>query len=213
MTAAAAAVAIYYINSNEEEEEEKKKRQHRKKINQLNDKLLLGACDENNRLGMGFMLYRLDSEYGIETSKYNIIQAGYDIDDIYEDLKKCICQIIRNNQKSNLLIYQIKGINPSLVSYDIITSSNYPFVRFKTGYYGNQLYYINGNKTLINEINQKIPNLSTYRKYYNNIANLNKEDLSKIYVETFKKKIPKIFPKTKMRNRLSKHKKKIIFRS
>ncbi|AZL89685.1 hypothetical protein QKC54_gp1028 [Megavirus baoshan] len=200
------------INDSDSEDEKKKKRQHRKQINQHNDKLLLGTRDENNKLGMGFMFYKLNSEYGIETSKYGIIQAGYDIDDVYEDLKKCIYQIIRNNQKFNLLIYQIKGINPSLVSYDIITSSNYPFVRFKIGYYGNQLYYINGDKTLINEIYQKIPNLLTYRQYYNKIVNLNKKDLSKIYIETFKKKIPKIFPKTKMRNRLANRKKNIIFK-
>ncbi|AVL94364.1 hypothetical protein mvi_1004 [Megavirus vitis] len=209
---AAVVVINSIVNDSDSENEKKKKRQYRKKINQNNNKLLLdNNINENNKLGMGYMLYKLDSEYGIETSKYNIIQAGYDIDDIYEDLKKCISHIIRNNQKSNLLIYQIKGINPSLVSYDIVTSSNYPFVRFKIGYYGNQLYYLGGDKTLINEIYQKIPNLLIYRKYYNKIVNLNKKDLSKIYIETLERKIPKIFPKTKMRNRLANHNKNIIF--
>ncbi|ANB51142.1 hypothetical protein [Powai lake megavirus] len=210
---AAIVVINGIINDSDSENEKKKKRQHRKKINQNNNKLLLdNNNNENNKLGMGFMLYKLNSEYGIETSTYNIIQAGYDIDDVYEDLKKCIYRIIRNNHKSNLLIYQIKGINPSLVSYDIVASSNYPFVRFKTGYYGNQLYYINGDKTLINEIYQKIPNLLTYRKYYNKIISLDKKILGKTYLETLEKKIPKIFPKYKMRNRLANHKKNILFK-
>lgn len=210
---AAVIIINSIVNDSDSENEKKKKRQHRKKINQNNNKLLLdNNTNDNNKLGMGFMLYKLNSEYGIETSTYNIIQAGYDVDDIYEDLEKCIYRIIYNNHKSNLLIYQIKGINPSLVSYDIVTSSNYPFVRFKTGYYRNQLYYINGDKTLMNEIYQKIPNLLSYRKYYNKIANLNKKDLSKIYLETFEKKIPKIFSKTKMRNRLANYKKNIMFK-
>ncbi|BCS83701.1 hypothetical protein QLL95_gp0422 [Cotonvirus japonicus] len=200
------------ISGSDSEEEKKNKYQYRKKINQLNDKFLLNAHNEDDRIGMGFMLYKLNNEYGIEISKYNIIQAGYDIDEIYEKLKECICHIICNNQKSNIIIYQIKGINPSLVSYDIVVSSNYPFVRFKTGYYRNYLYYINGDKTLMNKIYKKIPNLLTYRKYYNSIVNLNKKNLSEIYVKTFNKKTPKIFPKAKMRNRLAKFNKNIIFR-
>lgn len=207
---AAAVVIINGMNS-DSESKEKRKYLNRQKINQSNDKLVLNSRNDDDKLGMGFMTYKLNTEYGIEVSKFKIIQASYQIDDIYQKLEEYIFSQINNRHSSDILVYQIIGINPSLVSYDIITSSNFPFVKINIKSYGTQLFHINGDKTLSTTIYQKIPNLSTYRKYHNRIMTLNKKDLSEIYVETIGKTVPKIFPKYKMRTRLLNYKKQTIF--
>src|SRR5690606_30227833 len=90
--------------------------------------------------------------------KFEIIYTCYDIEDIAVKLVKYIIDNVENS-KTKILFYRVKNINPTCVSYDMLTNSgfDYPTVNFTiTNIIGRQAcrlyYYVTNCKNLYNEI-------------------------------------------------------------
>ncbi len=207
---AAAIVAVRINNSNSDEERERRHYQSRKIMDQTDDEVRIASQINNQdtptKTGMGYMWYKLNCKYGVCIPNFKVIHAGYKLNQIFQSLEETVRFYIGRKQNIDLLIYQIKGIDPSLASYNIVTSSSNPCVFLKIRPKCDNLFWMKGNDSFIKIIYQKINFMAMYREYRKQLIYLTKQDLTRLYIETFNKKSPKIFSMSRMRSRLLNYK-------
>ena len=157
-----------------------------KKQQELDEKLIVNNQPNFSGLQYGFMGYNEYYQHGVLMSEYKIHKTSNDINLIIKALRQDILWHLNENLTENLLFYQVNNIDPGLVSYNIIKSSNYPCVRIEIcdrkrkklcNFYGDDNLYT----TLYNELHF----LKNYNEYLNQLNKLSKSELSKLYFEVY----------------------------
>ena len=77
----------------------------------------------------GVMWYHTYYLQGVLLSNYKIYYTSTNMDDVLTYIKDEIIRCIKNKVQSNLLLYKVDNIDPRVVSYHLITSSNFSFLK------------------------------------------------------------------------------------
>lgn len=145
------------------------------------DNLLLSSKkDLDNKKKYGIMLFREYYLHGILINNYKIIMTSDHLDDIIKYCETLVFNIFKKIDSifsSKYLIYEVEAIDPRLVSYNIIKSSNFPSVIFSVKPQERNMIKMFGNKILLNNILDSITPLKDFLKYQAQIIKMSKKEL------------------------------------
>ena len=187
----------YYLREYEEQQT-KNRIQEKKKQQSKNDNIITSNLNSNFQKSYGYMWYKISYEYGIGISNYKIYKTSSDLATVIDNLKQKIKEIWSDKyfSKCNFLVYEIGHINPKLVSYDIIESSEYPTVKIcinKNEREYNRLQTRNtscltiyGEKNLLKKIKDFWPNLVSYQLRTKKINNMESKIIKIEYKKYYK---------------------------
>ncbi|XWV25614.1 hypothetical protein QJ856_gp0139 [Tupanvirus deep ocean] len=171
-----------------------------------NEKLM--HLNNNNKKGVhyGYMWYYEYYYDGLYFNEYKIYDTSDDINKIITGIQNVLIWAVENKKITNFMVYQVEDVDPRLVSYNIIKSSNYPWFKIKiNGKSKNICDFFcdpNGNKSLYMQVYPHLNFLNDYNKYVENIESLDNAKLKDTYEQVFNKKASFIFNK---RSKILKH--------
>jgi hypothetical protein len=195
---------IMMIAANEEEKREKKEILLFKQKEQY---ISNAALQSNyNQVAYGLMAYNTYRIRGQDLSNYKIWHTATDLNNIIQYTHKQIEAQIRKKGKIHLLFYCVNKVDPNIVSYNLIISSNYPSLNIIIKP-SKSLCKMNGNNDLYKKIYSVPSFIKNYHLYQNKLKILKKEELKNLHYETFGS-IPLIMTKKGIYIRLLDHKRK-----
>lgn len=134
--------------------------------------------NSNTTVSYGIMWYSTYRIRGVNITDYRIIATTNNINDINDRLSAVIATSL-SNYDVRYLIYSVKGVDPNLVSYDVVKSSTFPHVNLIIHrMYSPTLATLTGDKKLRNSI--YIPCLTNYNNYANQLRAMKKKEVKKI---------------------------------
>ena len=157
-----------------------------KKQQEQDDKLIITNQPNFSGLQYGFMGYSEYYQHGILMSEYKIHKTSNDINLIIKALRQEILCYFNESKTGNLLFYQVNNIDPGLISYNIIKSSNYPFVKIEICHRTrNKLCNFYGDSKLYQTLYDELDFLKNYNEYLSQLNKLSKSELSRMYFEVY----------------------------
>ncbi|XWV25615.1 hypothetical protein QJ856_gp0138 [Tupanvirus deep ocean] len=181
---------------------------HDNKKHRDNDETLL-LLNKNNKKGIhyGYMWYTECNIMGFRYTNYEIFETSDDFDKIIFNIQQILIRALEKNYSIKLMLYQVEDVDPRLVSYNIIKSSNLPWCTFKIN--GKRNFVISGIPELYKKIYPKKINLvHKYHEYIISIESLEDSSLKNIYEKVFNKKASFIINgRSKILKQLIKYKK------
>lgn len=140
-----------------------------------------------NHVSYGLMSY--DTYYIQDTllSNYHILHTTRELYEIINYTKRHIINNIKTKNKVNLLLYNVINVDPKLVSYQFITSSNFQWLQIIIKNKTNLCQFY-GNTELHKSLYDSFYFLKDYNSYKNKLTNLSKKDLKKIYYDIYNRK-------------------------
>lgn len=169
---------------------------------QKEDNLLLQQQNLYKGTYYGYMWY-IGIYRGWWLADYKIYNTSNDINIISKSIEKEILLAKRKKETPNFLLYKVENINPQLVSYSIIKSSNYPYVTIHVcGKNEIYIFYAYGNNELYNIVYNNMKIIKDYDIYTQHLVSLKKNKLQEKYNEVFSKKPMKIYSKKKLIKKL-----------
>lgn len=132
----------------------------------------------------GVMWYHTYYLQGVLLSNYKIYYTSTNMDDVLTYIKDKIIRCIKNKVQSNLLLYKVDNIDPRVVSYHLITSSNFSFLKIIIS---DQIDIctFQGNQTFCNKLYEKLDFLKEYNDYKDGVKKLTKDKLKDLYYEIY----------------------------
>lgn len=142
-----------------------------------NDKLLMSLqSNPTNKISYGIMSYY----YCGYTLDYKILECGENFDKIVD----CLKSVLHSNLKTNryfitkYMIYEVEGINPRFVSYNIIKSSGCPHILVYFCPEDRQLIKYYGTcSRLVKNIHDKFSMLKNFYFFQEDINKKHKKEL------------------------------------
>lgn len=147
---------------------------HKAKENKISANLI-----KEDKIYYGIMLYNLFIIRGQVVSYYKILYTSDNKDNILSNMSRLILSSYSNRAKINYMLYSVNA-NPSMVSFDLLNSSNYPTVKVII----NKKYSICrliGAHSLRHELYDRMDYLKDYRWYKLKLANMSKQELGEHY--------------------------------
>jgi hypothetical protein len=171
-------------------EEEVKKRKileiEKQKQEESERNILMNSMNPNNGIQYGYMLFTQYSSHGVLMSNYRIYETGRDALIIIENIKYRILNYLERNIKTDFLFYQVENVDPNLVSYNIVRSSNFPHLHIKINKRKlKNICIFYGNKKLKKLVYDKLDFLKDYDSFLEHLETLNKKDLVELYIQIY----------------------------
>lgn len=132
----------------------------------------------------GVMWYHTYYLQGVLLSNYKIYYTSTNMDDVLTYIKNEIIGCIKKKNESNLLLYKVDNIDPRVVSYHLITSSNFSFVKISISK-KIDICTFQGNQNFSNKLYEKLDFLKEYNDYKDSIKKLTKDKLKDLYYEIY----------------------------
>lgn len=128
----------------------------------------------------GYMWFSTCDVHGIYVTDSKVLKTDDDITIITDYIHDSILSKLEKNIIGTYLFYQVEDINPNIVSYQLITRSNYPCV---TVYIRDSKHkkfcYIKGNGRLYDALYNNLPYLKRYDDTSTRLHTMNKDALKK----------------------------------
>lgn len=132
----------------------------------------------------GVMWYHTYYLQGVLLSNYKIYYTSTNMDDVLTYIKNEIISCIKKKSESNLLLYKVDNIDPRIVSYHLITSSNFLFVKIIISK-KIDICTFQGNQNFSNKLYEKLDFLKEYNDYKDRVQKLTKDKLKDLYYEIY----------------------------
>ena len=196
-----------------QDEEERARRRiivRRDNQNAYDAKRVKNSYNINIGIRYGYMSFYEYYDHNILMSVYKIFNTSRDLDIIISNIKNQILKCLNNKIKRNLLLYQVKNIDASVVSYNILTmSSSYPLLIITIHNPKKPIILsLSGDNNLKTMLYDKLDFLQSYNAYLNSLKKLSKKQLVDLYKQVYVQDPPFLFSKKRILKALLNNNKK-----
>lgn len=182
--------AIILLSQMDEDDKKKKRLIQTKKKKELEEyNIMYSSMNFNNVTQYGLMWFYAYITHGVQMSNHKVIITNKDKSVVIEELKSRVINCLNNKYKESYMVYEVKNVDPNMVSYNVIKSSTYPYVCVRIfNRKSNKICSINGNKILKAIVCEKLDFLADYLSYLEDLEKLSTKDLEGLYKEVYGKK-------------------------
>lgn len=203
---ATAIIASSMASEERRRQEEKKRIVIFKKREQQT--ILTASNSMTSQISYGVMWYHTYYLQGVLLSNYKIHFTSTNMDEVFTYIKEKIIEYIKKKIDSNLLFYKVDNIDPRVVSYHLITSSNFSFLKIIISKKVD-ICTFQGNQEFCNKLYGILDFLEEYDVYKDKVKKLNKHKLKDLYYELYGSR-PLLMKKKSMFKAIMKHQKLLI---